>query len=487
MANDYTLEDTINLMFTSRAFATGIPTVLTSGTVSAYEDNSITQITAGITLGVDHDSVVGLNLVTIAATAANGFETGKDYNLVLTVGTVGGVSVVGETVGHFSLGRSAAAVSLATAQADLDIITGADGVILLSGTQASIDAIEADTNELQTVLSAGIAGEVNNETLIEQIKKIIAVVEHQRGAHTHQPIGNVFFVDPTNGDTHASGNRGGITDPYSLVQDCHDNAVTDSNHDMIILMSGAAAGPTTLTEDVTLSKRYLFIRGPGRDFLWTRSGSGDTITITADGIELAGFQVNTAATGSGNGITVTGADFFRAYRLWINDTRGDAIEITNGSNFVINECVLQGSGQSGSGHGIQIVAGGGQSGDYGSVSSCKLHDIAGDGIQLDTTGGGSVDSCVIEWCVFDSCTDDAIDIVDSNCIGTIIRDNRFVNNTTDIEDAGTNTVAINSEQWAKDSIATEARLAQLDAANLPTDVTDILGDTNELQTNKETG
>jgi len=38
---------------------------------------------------------------------------------------------------------------IAIAQADLDIITGADGVNLLSATQASIDAIEADTNELQ--------------------------------------------------------------------------------------------------------------------------------------------------------------------------------------------------------------------------------------------------------------------------------------------------------------------------------------------------
>ena len=44
----------------------------------------------------------------------------------------------------------AIAALLATAQADLDIITGADGVNLLSATQASIDAIEADTDELQT-------------------------------------------------------------------------------------------------------------------------------------------------------------------------------------------------------------------------------------------------------------------------------------------------------------------------------------------------
>jgi hypothetical protein len=35
---------------------------------------------------------------------------------------------------------------IATAQADLDIITGASGVVLLTATQASIDAIEADTN-----------------------------------------------------------------------------------------------------------------------------------------------------------------------------------------------------------------------------------------------------------------------------------------------------------------------------------------------------
>lgn len=43
---------------------------------------------------------------------------------------------------------AATASALATAQADLDIITGADGVNLLSATQASIDAIETDTNSL---------------------------------------------------------------------------------------------------------------------------------------------------------------------------------------------------------------------------------------------------------------------------------------------------------------------------------------------------
>jgi len=51
---------------------------------------------------------------------------------------------------HFTIKTDTKIVSevsteLATAQADLDIITGADGVNLLSATQASIDAIEIDT------------------------------------------------------------------------------------------------------------------------------------------------------------------------------------------------------------------------------------------------------------------------------------------------------------------------------------------------------
>ena len=161
---DITLADTVYIAFTTRAFATGIPTVLAGvPVISAYEDAGLTQITAGITLGVDHDSVVGFNMMTIVATGANGFEDNKDYNLVITTGTVGGVSVVGEVVGQFSIQRSpvnwanvsnpTTAVDLSatdiqlvdtastvtggatfaaqtTAQNDLDIITDADGVIL---------------------------------------------------------------------------------------------------------------------------------------------------------------------------------------------------------------------------------------------------------------------------------------------------------------------------------------------------------------------
>ena len=325
--------------------------------------------------------------------------------------------------GTWSTGVTAMSENGSTGEYSASVAVGRYAIYLQDGgSPASSD----------TRIGYEVVDDISNRTLFQTI-------ESQRGAHTASA--NVYYVDPANGDTHANGNRGGWSDPYDSVQDCHDNAVTDSNHDLIILVSGASGGATTLTEDVTLSKRYLFIRGPGRDFIWTRSGAGDTISITADGIELSGFQVNTAATGSGNGITVTSADFFKASRLWLNDTQGDAIELTDCDNFVIDGCTLQGSGQSGSGHGIQVLAGSGQTSDYGLISHCYIFDVQGDGIQMDTTGGGSNASVMINHNHISGCTDDGIDIVDSGSVGTVIDNNIFGNNTgNDIEDSGTNTI-----------------------------------------------
>lgn len=129
MMPDYPLGQTIDFKFTTRAFATGIPTVL-AGTpvVEIYEDNSVTQITAAETLTVDFDSVVGLNNLRIVATSGNGFESGKSYAAIISVGTVGGVSVVGEVIAQFSIER-AAALMPTTAGRTLDVTaTGAAGI-----------------------------------------------------------------------------------------------------------------------------------------------------------------------------------------------------------------------------------------------------------------------------------------------------------------------------------------------------------------------
>ncbi len=137
---DITLEDTFEFGFSTRAFATGIPTVL-AGTpaLSVKEGGNDTLITAGVSVDVDTGSpaVVGLNEGTIVATAANGYEAGKSYYVYISTGTVGGVSVVGEVVHEFTIAASAAAVDLAN---------GTDG---LGALKAETALIVADTGELQ--------------------------------------------------------------------------------------------------------------------------------------------------------------------------------------------------------------------------------------------------------------------------------------------------------------------------------------------------
>lgn len=103
---DITLEDTFYHDFTTLAFATGIPTTLLGTPVlSVLEENNVTPITAGVSVSVDRASIVGLNMATIVATAANGYESGKTYSIYISTGTVDGVSVVGEIVGQFSIDK----------------------------------------------------------------------------------------------------------------------------------------------------------------------------------------------------------------------------------------------------------------------------------------------------------------------------------------------------------------------------------------------
>lgn len=160
---DYTLGETIDFKFTTCEPDTGAPATL-SGTpvISAYVDNSTTQITAGITLTVDFDGVTGLNNVRVVATSGNGYTTGTNVALIITTGTVDSVSAVGYKVAEFSLGRagtanvtqiSGSAVSTTTAQLGVNVV------------QISADATAADN--LETAFD-GTAGSVPWLGIIDQ-------------------------------------------------------------------------------------------------------------------------------------------------------------------------------------------------------------------------------------------------------------------------------------------------------------------------------
>ena len=142
---DIALGATLNAKFTT-VQATGAPTTLAgSPVISAYPDNSTTELTAGITLTVDFDSRTGLNNVAVAATGANGYLAGSNYDLIVTVGTVNSVSAVGYPAGEFSIQArppQAAAVGATPALGITDagvMQAGSAGGGTLAATAPSVD------------------------------------------------------------------------------------------------------------------------------------------------------------------------------------------------------------------------------------------------------------------------------------------------------------------------------------------------------------
>lgn len=152
---DYALGDTVDCKFgTVRPSSGASFTLAGTPVISAYVDNSTTQITAGITTSADFDGVTGLNNVRVAATAANGYTSGTFIALVITTGTVDSVSVTGQPVCSFTLRK----VNLGTT------IRGT-----LSGTHT------ATTADLGTA-APGATSQVPGMTLVIPAKFFAAVI-----------------------------------------------------------------------------------------------------------------------------------------------------------------------------------------------------------------------------------------------------------------------------------------------------------------------
>ena len=138
---DFVLGSTFDFKFTSRQFSSGSPFTL-AGTpaLAAYPDNSTTEITAGITLTPDFDGRTGLNQVRIVASSANGYAAQTNYDVVVTAGTVDGVSVVGEVIERFSIENRHTGL-------DFSRVLPASGSILLLGVQdrGIAQAVDATT------------------------------------------------------------------------------------------------------------------------------------------------------------------------------------------------------------------------------------------------------------------------------------------------------------------------------------------------------
>lgn len=183
---DYTLGDTLYWAFTTRAFATGVPTALAgSPTLEIYENDSVTPIVEGaakLVLTQNLNSINGFNLATITATSGNGFEAGKNYHLIVKTGTVGGTSVVGEVVGRFTLNASAAFTRLGAP-------AGASVSADVAAVKVDTAAILVDTAEI------GVAGAgLTNINLPDQTMNITGNLSGSVGSVTATVSANTIQI-----------------------------------------------------------------------------------------------------------------------------------------------------------------------------------------------------------------------------------------------------------------------------------------------------
>ena len=225
---DITLEETIYMDFTTRAFASGVPTTLAGTPVlSVLEENNVTPITAGVSVSVDRASVTGLNMATIVATAANGYEDGKGYSVYISTGTVGGVSVIGEIVAQFTIGASAAFARLgapagASVSADIaDVPTVAEfnarTLVAASYFDPAADTVVNVTNVAVTttnsdmrgtnnaLLAASInltAGAVDDVTTVGSVTGAVGSVTGNVGGNVTGSVGSLVGQTPQTGDSY---------------------------------------------------------------------------------------------------------------------------------------------------------------------------------------------------------------------------------------------------------------------------------------------
>lgn len=98
---NFKLGSTFDKKFTTRK-SDGTPiTFGGSPALAIYKDNSTAESNVGVTLTVDFDGRTGLHNLRVVTTDA--FYVAGNYDVVVTAGSVDGISVVGEVVFSFSL------------------------------------------------------------------------------------------------------------------------------------------------------------------------------------------------------------------------------------------------------------------------------------------------------------------------------------------------------------------------------------------------
>jgi hypothetical protein len=229
--------------------------------LSVYKDNSVTQSTTGVTLTADFDSVTGLNHFAIDTSADGTFySAGSFFDIVITTGTVDGVSVTGSVVAGFTIRKNSA---LKPTTAGRTLVVDASG--LADANAVKLGPTGAGT--AQTARDIGTSVLISSGTGTGQLDVTSGVIK----ANLAQILGTAL--------TETAGLLAGGFKKFFNV-----SSPTGTLNSIPDAVAGAAGG--------------LFIAGTNAPV--TITGSGDALTLTSTGGNGTGLKAS--GNGSGHGI-----------------------------------------------------------------------------------------------------------------------------------------------------------------------------------------
>lgn len=255
---------------------------------------------------------------------------------------------------------------------------------LVGGPSGNPIAPSAYTQVVNLSSAAGTIAVPSTATETTNIRYLLASLGEQQ-----KTIGSIFYWDPYSG----SDSNTGLT-PTSAVatfSKAHTLA-TAGKHDIIFALSSNSSGITTVTETINITKSTLKLRGPGHVLqLVPTATTADTMTIAADNVEVSGFYVSTAGTGSRDAISIDGNSIL-VKQCWIENARGDGVALTSSNLVVISDMVIDTCGLSGTGNGINF----GDTATNSTIAKCIITSTI-NGIALSGTGltDNVIQNCLI--------------------------------------------------------------------------------------------
>lgn len=238
------------------------------------------------------------------------------------------------------------------------------GLVQIGGTGSIVDESGPDCYVVDSII---------NGTDVQNLSRII---ELQRPHHTG--TGNVWFWDPYGGNDTWDGkhaNRG--TKTFAQAQ----NLATDNGHDIVVCVAGDPSGNTITNENIVITKNYLFLRGPGRDFrIHSLLDDTNAIEILANGVEVSSLELSSEQTSTASVIRSSG-NFPLLKDLYIDDA-GSGIHITDGEFGIIeNTRVTHGTG-----YAIRVDG----ASNHFTISDSHIAEYSGNGVEIDLVGGSEV-------------------------------------------------------------------------------------------------